>query len=54
MGRVSHMDKSTVVIEMKDIVKKFGDFTANDHIGLTVHKGRFMLSLGKTAQEKVH
>ena len=33
------MDESKVVIQMKDIVKKFGDFTANDHINLTVHKG---------------
>ncbi|MDY4546975.1 MAG: sugar ABC transporter ATP-binding protein, partial [Candidatus Choladocola sp.] len=33
------MDASKVVIQMKDIVKKFGDFTANDHINLTVHKG---------------
>ena len=39
MGRTSHMDESKVVIQMKDIVKKFGDFTANDHINLTVHKG---------------
>ena len=31
MGKVSHMDESRVVIQMKDIVKKFGDFTANDH-----------------------
>ncbi len=36
MGKTSHMDPETVVIEMKDIVKKFGDFTANDHISLTV------------------
>ena len=37
MGKESHMDESTVVISMKDIVKKFGDFVANDHINLTVH-----------------
>ena len=36
MARTSHMDESKVVIQMKDIVKKFGDFTANDHINLTV------------------
>ena len=35
MGRTSHMDASKVVIQMKDIVKKFGDFTANDHINLS-------------------
>ena len=39
MGRISHMDASQVMVCMKDIVKKFGDFTANDHINLTVHKG---------------
>ena len=27
------------VIEMRDIVKKFGDFVANDHIQLKLHKG---------------
>ena len=47
MGRVSHMDESTVVIAMKDIVKKFGDFTANDHINLTVHKGEVHAFLGE-------
>ena len=28
-----------MAIEMRDIVKKFGDFTANDHINLKVHVG---------------
>ena len=52
MGRVSHMDESTVVIAMKDIVKKFGDFTANDHINLTVHKGEVHAILGENGAGK--
>ena len=52
MGRVSHMDESTVVISMKDIVKKFGDFTANDHINLTVHKGEVHAILGENEAGK--
>ncbi len=52
MGRVSHMDESTVVIRMKDIVKKFGDFTANDHINLTVHKGEVHAILGENGAGK--
>ncbi len=52
MGRVSHMDENTVVIRMKDIVKKFGDFTANDHINLTVHKGEVHAILGENGAGK--
>ena len=52
MGRVSHMDESTVVIAMKDIVKKFGDFAANDHINLTVHKGEVHAILGENGAGK--
>lgn len=52
MGRVSHMDESTVVISMKDIVKKFGDFTANDGINLTVHKGEVHAILGENGAGK--
>ena len=50
MGRTSHMDESKVVIQMKDIVKKFGDFTANDHINLTVHKGEVHAILSVCAE----
>ena len=39
VDKASNMNKDHVVLQMKDIVKKFGDFTANDHINLTVHKG---------------
>lgn len=52
MGRVSHMDDSTVVISMQEIVKKFGDFTANDHINLTVHKGEVHAILGENGAGK--
>jgi len=46
------MDPNTVVVEMKDIVKKFGDFTANDHINLTVHKGEVHAILGENGAGK--
>ena len=52
MARTSHMDESKVVIRMKDIVKKFGDFTANDHINLTVHKGEVHAILGENGAGK--
>ena len=52
MGKESHMDESTVVISMKDIVKKFGDFVANDHINLTVHKGDVHGILGENGAGK--
>lgn len=43
---------NTVVIEMRDIVKKFGDFTANDGINLTVHKGEIHAILGENGAGK--
>ena len=46
------MDKNTVVIAMKDIVKKFGDFVANDHINLTVYKGEVHAILGENGAGK--
>ncbi|MGX8687911.1 MAG: ABC transporter ATP-binding protein, partial [bacterium] len=46
------MDEKTVVIEMKNIVKKFGDFTANDGINLTVHKGEVHAILGENGAGK--
>lgn len=47
-----HVDMSTVVIEMRDIVKKFGSFTANDGINLTVHKGEIHAILGENGAGK--
>ena len=52
MGKTSHVDQKTVAIQMKDIVKKFGDFVANDHINLTVHKGEVHAILGENGAGK--
>lgn len=52
MGKTSHMDESQVMVRMKDIVKKFGNFTANDHINLTVHKGEVHAILGENGAGK--
>ena len=43
---------NTPVIEMRNIVKKFGDFTANDNINLTVHKGEIHAILGENGAGK--
>ena len=47
-----YVDMNTPVIEMRDIVKKFGDFTANDGINLTVHKGEIHAILGENGAGK--
>ena len=47
-----HVDMSTPVIEMRNIVKKFGNFTANDGINLTVHKGEIHAILGENGAGK--
>ena len=52
MGRESHADLSKTVIAMHDIVKKFGDFVANDGINLTVHKGEVHAILGENGAGK--
>ncbi len=52
MERTSHVDEKQTVIQMKDIVKKFGDFVANDHINLTVHKGEVHAILGENGAGK--
>ena len=52
MGRISHADLSQTVISMHDIVKKFGDFVANDGINLTVHKGEVHAILGENGAGK--
>lgn len=52
MGRERHLDTKTVMVEMKNIVKKFGDFTANDNINLVVHKGEVHAILGENGAGK--
>ena len=43
---------STPVIEMRNIVTKFGDFVANDGLNLTVHKGEIHAILGENGAGK--
>ena len=47
-----HVDMNVPVIEMRNIVKKFGDFVANDGINLTVHKGEIHAILGENGAGK--
>ncbi len=47
-----HVDMSTTVVEMRNIVKKFGDFTANNGIQLKVHKGEIHAILGENGAGK--
>ena len=52
MARERSVDLDTKVIEMKNIVKMFGDFVANDHINLTVHKVEIHAILGENGAGK--
>lgn len=52
MEKTSHIDENIVVISMKDIVKKFDNFVANDHINLNVHKGEVHAILGENGAGK--
>jgi ABC-type uncharacterized transport system ATPase subunit len=52
LAQHGHVDKSVAVIEMRNIVKKFGDFVANDGINLTVHKGEVHAILGENGAGK--
>lgn len=45
-------EQKTAAVEMKGIVKKFGDFVANDHIDLTVQKGEVHAILGENGAGK--
>ena len=47
-----YVDMTKPVIEMRNIVKRFGDFTANDGINLTVHKGEIHAILGENGAGK--
>lgn len=47
-----HVDMNTTVVEMRNITKKFGDFVANDHVNLTVHKGEIHAILGENGAGK--
>ena len=49
---VTSIDFSQKVVEMIDVVKKFGDFVANDRISLTVHKGEVHSLLGENGAGK--
>jgi len=49
---VTSIDFSQKVVEMIDVVKKFGDFVANDRINLTVHKGEVHSLLGENGAGK--
>jgi simple sugar transport system ATP-binding protein len=49
---VTTIDFSQKVVEMIDVVKKFGDFVANDRINLTVHKGEVHSLLGENGAGK--
>ena len=46
------LDMNTVVVSMNKIVKKFGDFTAVDHVDLTIHKGEVHAILGENGAGK--
>ena len=52
MANGQHVDLTRKAIEMRNIVKKFGDFTANDGINLTVHKGEIHAILGENGAGK--
>ena len=46
------MISNEVVIRVKDLTKKFGDFVANDHLDFEVHKGEIFGFLGANGAGK--
>ena len=52
MAQQMQDDHAELVIEMQNIVKKFGDFVANDGINLTVRKGEIHAILGENGAGK--
>ena len=52
MASERHVDLNRKAVEMRNIVKKFGDFTANDGINLTVHRGEIHAILGENGAGK--
>ncbi len=52
MSEKGNFDLNTVVVDMKKITKKFGDFVANDEVNLTVHKGEIHAILGENGAGK--
>ena len=52
VGIESHMDEKVMAVKMENIVKKFGNFTANDGVNLSVHKGEVHSILGENGAGK--
>jgi len=51
-GTVNSSTKSTPVISVKNLVKKFGNFVANDHLSFDVYKGEIFGFLGANGAGK--
>lgn len=49
---MKNMNESKIVISVKDLVKKFGDFVANDHLRFEVYQGEIFGFLGANGAGK--